>query len=252
MREADLVNIPGKSGLLAVLLSLAAVMLEPAAVAETSRPASAPDFPPLFNTVGYPGDGFSALPQWRRVLREIEQEAEIYQDCADALAPCPSPVLLAWQAMIKGQVDQPGIKQLRAVNRFVNRWTTKSDQANYQMSDHWASPLAFLSRSGDGEDFAIIKYASLRQLGFSPKQLRIVVVRDVLRDLPHAVLAVHANDEVFIMDNLFNAVLPQHRVNQYLPYYSVNEHARFSHLPARSVMMAMAAGNRELERFLTK
>ena len=33
-----------------------------------------------------------------------------------------------------------------------------------------------------------------------------------------------------ILDNLFQAVLPQHRVSQYLPYYSVNEKARFSHL----------------------
>ncbi|MGI9499631.1 MAG: transglutaminase-like cysteine peptidase, partial [Geminicoccaceae bacterium] len=92
--------------------------------------------------------------------------------------------------------------------------------------------------SGDCEDYAIMKYVSLRQLGFEAEQMRLVVVRDVLRDLAHAVLAVHVDQEVFILDNLFQAVLPQHMVNQYLPYYSVNENARFSHLPPNSVLMA--------------
>ncbi|MGI9506517.1 MAG: hypothetical protein ACR2RE_26040, partial [Geminicoccaceae bacterium] len=42
----------------------------------------------------------------------------------------------------------------------------------------------------------------------------------------------------FILDNLFQAVLPQRMVSQYLPYYSVNENARFSHLPPSSVLLA--------------
>jgi len=199
---------------------------------------NADGFPPLFNTVEYRSESLAALPQWQRVLGEIEQESSIYRDCDHAHGPCEPRVLLAWQAMIKSQRGEEPMSQLRAVNRFVNRWEARTDQDNYEKLDYWASPLTFLKRSGDCEDYAIAKYASLRQLGFAPEQLRLVVVRDVLRDVAHAVLAVHVETDVLILDNLFQAVLQQQMVSQYLPYYSVNEAARFSHLPPDSVQMA--------------
>jgi len=195
-------------------------------------------FPTLFDTVEYRGLSLEALPQWQRVLREIDQESATYRACEDARNPCEPRALLAWQAMIRGQKGDEPMAQLRAVNRFVNRWQSRTDQENYQRADYWASPLTFLRRSGDCEDYAIMKYVSLRQLGFDAEQLRLVVVRDVLRDIAHAVLAVHVDEEVLILDNLFQAVLPQQMVSQYLPYYSVNENARFSHLPPDSMLLA--------------
>lgn len=198
----------------------------------------ATSFPLLFDTVEYRGESLDALPQWQRVLREIEQETPIYQGCDQAETPCRSRALLAWQSMIKSQAGDNPIAQLRAVNRFVNRWPSRTDEQNHLKSDYWASPLTFLKHSGDCEDYAITKYVSLRQLGFDAEQLRLVVVRDVLRDAAHAVLAVHVDQQVFILDNLFQAVLPQERVSQYIPYYSVNENARFSHMSPRGVLMA--------------
>lgn len=213
-------------GLLAVLLTW------------TPANAGASGFPPLFDTVEYRSSSLAALPQWQRVLGEIEREDSVYRDCDDARNPCEPRALLAWQAMLKSQRGDEPVAQLRAVNRFVNRWHAKADLDNYERADYWASPLTFLKHSGDCEDFAIMKYVSLRQLGFDAEQLRLVVVRDVLRDVAHAVLAVHVDQEVFILDNLFQAVLPQQMVSQYLPYYSVNEIARFSHLPPNSILMA--------------
>lgn len=219
-----------KNGLIAGLVAAVLLWLPTAAAAS--------EFPALFDTVEYRGESLAALPQWQRVLREIEAEASLYADCADARKPCDQRALMAWQAMIKSQRGGEAMIQLRAVNRFVNRWRSRSDQDNHQTVDYWASPLTFLRRSGDCEDYAIIKYVSLRQLGFDAEQLRLVVVRDGLRDVAHAVLAVHVGDEVFILDNLFQAVLPQQMVSQYLPYYSVNENARFSHLPPESLLLA--------------
>jgi predicted transglutaminase-like cysteine proteinase len=71
----------------------------------------------------------------------------------------------------------------------------------------------------------------LRQLGFTAEQLRLVVVRDVVRDLAHAVLAVYLDDEVYVLDNLTNAVLPQDRISHYVPYFSINETTRWAHVP---------------------
>jgi predicted transglutaminase-like cysteine proteinase len=71
---------------------------------------------------------------------------------------------------------------------------------------------------------------TLRQLGFTPDELRLVVVRDVVRDLAHAVLAVYVDGEVYILDNLTKAVLAQEQIGQYVPYYSVNETTRWAHV----------------------
>lgn len=200
--------------------------------------ANASDLPPLFDTVEYRHGSFDALPQWQRVLGEIEQEKVAYQACDDAFSDCEQRALMAWQALINSLKNLPALEQLRAVNRFVNRWPARTDQANHQQDDYWASPLTFLRRSGDCEDYAIMKYVSLRHLGFDAEQLRLVVVRDRLRDRTHAILAVHVEDEVLVLDNLFQAVLPQRLVRQYTPYYSVNENARFAHLPPDSLMLA--------------
>ncbi len=195
-------------------------------------------FPPLFDTVEFRGESLDALPQWQRVIDEIRAEQVQYQACAGPNTPCSSRALLAWQSMIKSKLDDDPISQLRAVNRFANRWPSRTDEQNYLRIDHWASPLNFLQHSGDCEDYAILKYVSLRQLGFDAEQLRLVIVKDVLRDAAHAVLAVNIEEQVFILDNLFQAVLPQERVTQYQPYYSVNEDTRFSHLTAGGLLMA--------------
>ena len=224
-----------KRSIVALLLTLASAAVSPSA-AGTSAAASA--FPSLFDTVEYRGGSMEALPQWQRVLGEIAQETPLYRHCDDVDSPCAPRALLAWQSMLKSQRGGEPMAQLQAVNRFVNRWRARSDQDAYDQADHWASPLTFLRQSGDCEDFAIMKYVSLRELGFEAEALRVVVVRDVLRDMAHAVLAVHVEDRVLILDNLFQAVLPQAMVSQYLPYYSVNETARFAHLPPSGVLMA--------------
>ena len=78
----------------------------------------------------------------------------------------------------------PPIEQLQAVNRSKTDWRYKADDQNYGRRDYWATPLEFLRYSGDCED-GVAKYVSLRQLGFTADQLRLVVVYDVVRDLAH-------------------------------------------------------------------
>ena len=78
----------------------------------------------------------------------------------------------------------------------------------------------------------------MRQLGFTAEQLRLVVVRDVVRDLAHAVLAVYLDDEVYVLDNLTNAVLPQDRIRHYVPYFSTNETTRWAHVPPADTLVS--------------
>ena len=110
--------------------------------------------------------------------------------------------MAAWQAKIRSVEGLPRRRQMEELNRFINSWTYRLDQENYGDDDYWATPLQFLRRSGDCEDYAIIKYVSLRALGFPADKLRIVVVRDVLRNIAHAVLAVYLDNDILIMDSL--------------------------------------------------
>jgi predicted transglutaminase-like cysteine proteinase len=138
--------------------------------------------------------------------------------------------MAAWQAKIRSVQGLPPQRQMEELNRFFNSWTYRLDQENYAVEDYWATPLEFLHRSGDCEDYAIIKYVSLRALGFPADKLRIVVVRDVLRNIAHAVLAVYLDNDILIMDSLFDGVLPHHQVTFYSPQYSVNEKRRWAHI----------------------
>jgi predicted transglutaminase-like cysteine proteinase len=197
----------------------------PAAAAATTAPQ-------LFGTTEFRVDSLAALPQWQHVLREIARERPLYRACAEAAATCPSQSAIAWQAMLRSEVGQRRFDQIQAVNQFLNQWQYRTDEQNYGQRDYWATPLEFLRRSGDCEDYAIAKYVSLRQLGFAAEDLRLVVLRDIVRDLPHAVLAVYLDGEVYVLDNLTSAVLPQEQVTHYVPYYSINETTRWAHVPS--------------------
>jgi predicted transglutaminase-like cysteine proteinase len=200
--------------------------------------------PPLLGTVEFRAESLAALPQWQRALRQIDAERATYEACFGADESCPSRGVLAWQGLLRSQRDRPAFDQLQAVNRFLNDWQYKTDSQNYGTRDYWASPLEFLRRSGDCEDYAIAKYVSLRQLGYPVDQLRLVVVHDVVRDLAHAVLAVYLNDQVYILDNLTRAVLPQERLAHYIPYYSINETTRWAHVPPADSSWAAVASDR--------
>ena len=184
----------------------------------------------LFGSIEFIGGSLKALPQWVDVLRKIEDERKVYRACNGDITKCPSPAVAAWQAKIRSVEGLPKRRQMEELNRFINSWTYRVDAENYNVEDFWATPLQFLRRSGDCEDYAIIKYVSLRALGFSADELRIVVVRDVLRNIAHAVLAVYLDNDIFIMDSLFDGVLSHHQVTFYSPQYSVNEHRRWAHI----------------------
>ena len=204
-------------------------------------PTAAAAPPELFGTVEFRAESLAALPQWQRTLQRIERERGTYRACSRLASDCPSPGAMAWQAMLDGEVGRAPLDQLQAVNRFLNNWRYKADAQNYGQRDYWATPLEFLRQSGDCEDYAIAKYVSLRQLGFPAEHLRMVVVRDVLRDLAHAVLAVYLDDQVFILDNLTRAVLPQEQLTHHVPYYSINETTRWAHVPLTDTLVSSAA-----------
>ena len=193
----------------------------------------------IFGTAEFRAGSLAALPQWRRVLAAIEKEKPLYEACDRGREGCPSRAMYAWRSLLRGLAGAPLEEKLRRVNRFVNQWRYRTDQRNYGLSDYWASPAEFLARSGDCEDYAITKYVSLRALGVPAEQLRLVVLQDTLRQIPHAVLAVYVDKDIYILDNQTDAILTDRRISHYRPYYSVNENARWAHVVAGTPLVSL-------------
>ena len=110
----------------------------------------------------------------------------------------------------------------------------REDIENWGREDYWAIPAEFIARSGDCEDYAIAKYFTLKELGIPPKSMRIVVLRDTIRNLAHAVLAVYMDGEAYILDNVTDIVLPHTRIRNYRPQFSVNEFGRWTHIKGKT------------------
>lgn len=175
-----------------------------------------------------------ALPSWTRVMASAESQTDTYYACNTSIEVC-SAAALSWQKIIKQSQGLAAMDQLVAVNKYFNRWPYRLDIDVYGVSDYWATPGEFLKLSGDCEDYSITKYYALRKLGFSIDDLRIVLLKDNIRNIAHAVLAVKLNDESYILDNMSDLVLPHIKYEHYIPQYSVNEFYRWAHISPSAV-----------------
>ncbi len=54
------------------------------------------------------------------------------------------------------------------------------------------------SRGISHEDYTIIKYFTLKEMGVDPASMRIVVLRDTIRNLAHAVLVVYSDGDAHV------------------------------------------------------
>lgn len=182
--------------------------------------------PKLFGTMEFKGK-LKKLPKWTNVLKKMEAWKGYFQD--PALAKLPSKA--GWNKLKKDVKGKSPKEQLRLVNRFFNQWPYRLDAGNYGKRDYWASPPEFLKKSGDCEDFSIAKFYALQELGYSGDAMRVVAVKDRIRNIGHAVLAVYTEGEVYVLDNQTNMILPHTKYKHYLPQYSVNEKYRWMHVP---------------------
>lgn len=180
----------------------------------------------LFGTVEFRGT-LKNMPKWQRVLN-AEKKAPTFGTNEDKTMPAK--VLQNWRSLKEKIKDKSLMEQAKAVNVFFNQWPYKTDLALYGVTDYWATPQEFLKKSGDCEDYAITKYYAMRSLGVPAKQLRIVALKDTIRNLGHAVLVVFVNDNAYVLDNLSQMLIVHSRLKHYAPQYSVNEDYRWAHV----------------------
>jgi predicted transglutaminase-like cysteine proteinase len=132
-----------------------------------------------------------------------------------------------WYQMVQDLRGKDRFEQMVGVHRWLNRYKYITDDRLWGKSDFWETPGQFVEMSGDCEDYSIAKYYTLRVLGWRDEDLRLVVLRDTIRDIPHAVLAVNYDGENYILDNLASEPLQDRYLKQYTPYYAVNSTTRW-------------------------
>lgn len=181
----------------------------------------------LFGTVEFKRP-LSTLPGWLDLLKRNQMDPIFI----------PGKVFkkgVTWDTFKSKAPLNNKMELLRYVNSFWNTWPYVEDIVNWRQEDYWEIPAEFLKKSGDCEDYSIIKYFTLKELGIPPENMRVVVVRDTIRNFAHAVLVVYLNADAFILDNLSNSVLSHTKVRQYSPQYSVNEFGRWAHMKGRKI-----------------
>lgn len=186
----------------------------------------------LFQSYEKRSSKIQIFSKWNGVLRRSEDEMRTGLDncAAQGGSWC---TLRRWKSFLRRIKHRDPMAQIRAVNSFADRVAYVTDRNNYGTVDHWATPREFFTRGGDCEDFAIIKYLSLRALGWPTTKMRIVVVMDRRKRQAHAVLVVYHRGTSYILDNQIAAVTRDDEIAHYQPVYSINERYWWFHMEQR-------------------
>ena len=183
----------------------------------------------LFGTQEVSSNNLEPFSKWGRIRSHLSANPQ------DGGAQCVTRVMLAcadreYAAFIESIRGLDRRTQIDEVNAYFNRAVYVPDDRNYGVGDYWATPQQLVTRGGDCEDYAIAKYTALRALGISPSDMRIVVLKDLERHLPHAILVVYHEDKVLALDNNLARVVDTDRLHYYQPLYSINETAWWYHV----------------------
>ena len=128
--------------------------------------------------------------------------------------------------------------KLKRINEYVNRkFRFVDDQALWHQVDYWATPLEMIGKSaGDCEDFAIIKYFSLKAAGVSTDKLRLSYVKAMIGgpnsqvSQAHMVITYYAEPdaEPLVLDNLITEIRLASRRPDLIPVFSFNHEGVFA------------------------
>ena len=162
--------------------------------------------------------------KWNELQSRLRADDQAVVACRSNENAC-SEAARRYLAIVDIGRKQEGRVRLGWINRAVNMAIRPvSDWAIYGLADYWASPLQTLANAaGDCEDYAIVKYVALRDLGVLPDDLRLVVVQDDKHEIGHAVVAVRYGQRWLILDNRTMAILDAEDVRHYRPLFALDQ-----------------------------
>jgi predicted transglutaminase-like cysteine proteinase len=163
------------------------------------------------------------MEKWLNVEREVDDERLVLKMCEENRASCPSQTALQFLAIVDSGRALEGRARLGEINRAINlKIKPMSDFALYGEEDAWSPPLATLAiGAGDCEDYAIAKFVALQEAGVSPDDLRIVILRDDMREEDHAVVAARLDGNWLLLDNRHLVMVEAQQMRDYRPVFLV-------------------------------
>jgi predicted transglutaminase-like cysteine proteinase len=154
----------------------------------------------------------------------MEDDSRLVADCRHDAESC-EPVAKALVAMTDAARRTDGYERTEAVNRIANAAVRYvSDYEQHGVADLWSSPLATLATGqGDCEDYAILKYMMLRDLGVAMADLKLLLVRDNAVRQDHAVLGVRVDGRWLMLDNRLTRLLESDQVSHFTPLFALDQ-----------------------------
>ena len=181
----------------------------------------------MFNTTERRHEGIDPDGKWGACLARHRAEQEHYGDGRSAGRP-----YVGWMVFFAGLVGRGKAEQLKRVNDWVNRRLIYTEDRRIRgQRDWWMSPRESLERGrGDCEDYAILKFLTLRMLGWT--DVRLVVLRT--DQGAHAVCVAEHGGKWLVLDNLTTLIYEDRRRRKYRPSFSMNETGWWTHRKKRA------------------
>ncbi len=174
----------------------------------------------LFNRPEQRYSDIRPFTKWTGVLERFQREFPESMDKAE---------VRQWMHFIAENQSKSDEEKIEAVNRYMNAIPFVADAQNYGQRDYWATPMEFLAKGGDCEDYAVAKYITLRSLGVTKDKMRLAIVYDNVMRMPHALLVVYDRAQAKILDNQVPEVLNSADITRYKPIYSISQVAWWRH-----------------------
>ena len=209
----------------------------PARVAFQQAAAYAPmaQYPKLFGSAEKQSSSLTAFTKWTNMFDRFDAALNTQGG---------SQSINNFKSQIEFLRGLPMNKMVAGVNEVVNRISYISDANIYGQSDYWATPMEFIQNGGDCEDFAITKYVALRALGIPEERMRILILQDMQKNIPHAVLVVYTDNGPMLLDNQIKTVTPVERVSHYKPIFSINRDSWWLHTKPKGNVTVVASSAR--------
>jgi len=208
----------------------------PARVAFTQAAAYAPmgQYPRIFGSMEKESTSLTAFTKWTSMFDRFD---------ASLNTASGQQAMAGFKARLADLQGLPLSQMMAGVNDVVNRIPYINDNQIYGVNDYWATPIEFMKNGGDCEDFAITKYTALRMLGVPEERMRIAIVQDLQKNVPHAILVVYTDNGPMILDNQIKTVTSADRIGHYKPIFSINRTAWWLHTKPTNNVTVVASSS---------
>ncbi|HOT83739.1 MAG TPA: transglutaminase-like cysteine peptidase [Candidatus Defluviicoccus seviourii] len=169
---------------------------------------------------------------WDRAAAKASGDLSRLAACGANASRCADRRQQGWAKIVDTARTKQRGEQIAFVNSALNRLLPyRSDRDNWGVEEYWASPGESLARGGaDCEDYVILKYWTLRALGFADDDMRVVALKDRYRNFNHAVLIVSFNGSWLVLDSRYARVRFEADLPNYQPIYTFNVSGQWAYL----------------------